>query len=337
MTVAAGDSSSSSSSQFTYPTSSSSSNKIQSMPDSGVDKSLKRKRKRSSSHHPQLLSDYPTPSPPELFDAVVKTEEQNKQQERGLIKKRKQEPLSPQESHDNSSRFPTLHQDASTTLLPQASSGFTVETSNSKSASVIETPGQALYNSEEQGTQTGLELPVSEAYLDWNGRGRSPFKTPAIAAIDGLKKGAKVIEWLEREAAKERKELEKFIQWKINLVTGLKRTRLEIVQDNMDPLKNIQVLVQPDVDNYKGKSNSPDKYLRKMKYSTPPVCYQRLEAYKHALPEHMVKLLGLLEENLGEGCMPSTYEVVRAMNLRQKRLLTSNTGPDEGQATQRTA
>ena len=107
--------------------------------------------------------------------------------------------------------------------------------------SVIETPGQVSYNSKEQGTQTGLELPVSEAYLDWNGRGRSPFKTPAIAAIDGLKGGSKVIEWLEREAAKERKELEKLIEWKINLVTGLKRTTLETVQDKMDPLKNIRV------------------------------------------------------------------------------------------------
>ena len=335
MTVAAGDSSSSPPSHFTYLTSSSLSNRIQSMPDSGVDKSLK--RKRSSSHHPQLLSDYPTPSPPESFDAVVKTEEQNEQQERGLIQKRKQEPLSPQESHDNSPRFLTLHHDASTTLLSQASSGFSIEKSCSKSASVIETPGQASYNSKEQGTQTGLELPVSEAYLNWNGRGRSPFKTPAIAAIDGLKKGAKVIEWLEREAAKEREQLEKLIQWKINLVTGLKRTRLEIVQDKMDPLMNIQVLVQPDVDNYEGKSKSPDKYLRKMKYSTPPVYYQRLEAYKHALPEQMVKLLGLLEENLGEGCIPSTYEVVQTMNLRQKRLLTSTIGGDEGQATQRTA
>ena len=288
------------------------------MPDGGLDKSLK--RKRSSSHHLQLLSDYPTPSPSESFDAVVKTEERNQQQERGLIQKRKQETLSPQESHDNSSRrFLTLHHDASTTLLPQGIPSFPIESSYSESASVIESADQASYKSKEQGTQTGLELPVSQAYLDWNGRGRSPFKTPAIAAIDGLKKGAKVIEWLEREATKERKELEKLIQWKIHLVTGLKRTRIEIEQDKMDPLKNIQVLVQPDNDNYEGKSKSPDKYLRKMRYSTPPVYYQRIENYGHALPEQMEQLLGLLEENLGAGCIPSTYEVVQAMTSYQER------------------
>ena len=48
-----------------------------------------------------------------------------------------------------------------------------------------------------------------------------------------------------------------------------------------------------------------------MKYSIPPVYYQRLEKYEHALPEQMEKLLGLLDENLGEGCIPSKYEVVQ--------------------------
>ena len=288
------------------------------MPDGGVNKSLK--RKRSSSPHPQQLSDYPTPSPPEVYETVVKTEGQDQQQSRGLIQKRKPEPLSPQELHDNSSRLLTLHDESSTTLLPQPSSTILVETSHSSSSSVIETPGQSSYRSKEQGTQTGLDLPVSEAYLDWSGRGRSPFKTPAIAAIDGLKKGAKVIEWLEREAAKERKDLEKLIQWKINLVTGLKRTRLEIEQDKMDPLKNVQVLVQPDNDDYKGKSKSPDKYLCKMRYSTPPVRYQRIESYKHALPEQMENLLRLLEENLGGGCIPLTKEVVQPVTLDQNRI-----------------
>ena len=293
------------------------------MPDGGVDKTFKRKRSSSSSsQYPQLLSNYPTPSPHEPpYEAVVKTEKQDQQQERGLKRKRKQkqQPLSPQESHDDSSRFLTLHHHAGPILLPESSSTSPVETSySSKSASVTEAPGQASYNSTEQGTQTGLELPLSEIYVDWTGRGRSPFKTPAFAAIDGFKKGAKFIEWLEREAAKERKEVEKLIQWKINLLTGLKRTRLEIEQDKLDPLKNFQVLVQP-VNNYDGKSKSPDKYLRKMKYSTPSVCYQRLETYEHALPEKMMKLLGLLEDNLGEGCIPSPYEVVQTMTLNQKK------------------
>ena len=161
---------------------------------------------------------------------------------------------------------------------------------------------------------------MSEAYLDWSGRGRSPFKTPAIAAIDGLKKGARVIEWLEREGVKERKELEKLIQWKIHLVTGLKRTRLEIEQDRMNPLGNVHVLVQPRDDDYKGKSKSPDKYLRKMRYSTPPVYYQLVENYEHALPERMEKLLGLLEDNLGGACIPSKCEVVEAVTLHQKKI-----------------
>ena len=288
------------------------------MPNGAIEKSLK--RKRSSSHHPQLLSDYPTPSPPEIFSAIVKTEEQDQPQERGLIEKRNQGPLSPQESHDNSSRILNLVQDDSITLLPRSSSTSPVETSHSKPASVIESSAQSSYSTREQGTQTGLELPVSEVYLDWSGRGRSPFKTPAIAAIDSLKKGAKAIEWLEREAANERKELEKLIQWKINLVTGLKRTKLEIEQDKMNPLEKVHVLVQPNNDDYKGKSKSPDKYLRKMRFSTPPVYYQLVENYGHALPERMENLLGLLEDNLGGGCIPSKYEVVQAVTLQEEKI-----------------
>ena len=162
---------------------------------------------------------------------------------------------------------------------------------------------------------------MSQAYLDWTGRGRPPFKTPALAAIDGLKKGAKVIEWLEREAVKERKELEKLIQWKIHLVTGPKRTRLEIKQDKMNPLDKVRVLPLPqDVDSYKGKSQSPDKYLIKMRYSAPQIDYQLFDGYKHALPERINKLLVLLEDKLGEGCIPSIHEVVQTMTLHQEKI-----------------
>lgn len=320
MTAAEYSSSSSSSPQTTYPISSSSSTqRSKSTPDNSTNKSLK--RKRSSSPHLQQVSDYLTPSPPELYDVVVKTEVRDQQQEPGLIQKRKHEPLSPQELYHSSPRLLTLHRDTSTTLLPRPSSAFPVETSYAKPASVIERLGQASHTSKDQGTQTGLELPVSQAYLDWSGRGRSPFKTPAIAAIDGLKKGAKFIEWLEREAANERKELEKFIQLNIQKVTGLKRTRLEIEQDKMEPLRKMQVLVHPDVDDHKPrKSRSPDKYLGKMRFSTPPVYCDLFEDYREPLPEQMTKLMGLLEKDLGEGCIPIKYEVVQAMTLHPEKI-----------------
>ena len=313
-------SSSSSTSQFTHPTSSSST-KTLSILDGGIQKSLKRKRKHSSLHDPHLPSGYPTPSPPELFGPVVKIEVQDQRQERDSIQKRKQEPLSTQELLTHSFHFLPLHHDASATPLPQPSSAFPVETSYSKPISVTETPGQSSYQSKEQGTQTGLELPVSQEYLDWTGRGRSPFKTPALAAIDGLKKGAKVIEWLEREAVKERSELEKLIQWKIHLVTGLKRTQLEIEQDKMNPLEKVHVLPLPqDVDSYKGESQSPDKYISKMRHCTPPVYYQTIQECGHTLPERMADLLDLLDVNLGEGCIPSKYEVMQIMTLNHKRI-----------------
>lgn len=182
----------------------------------------------------------------------------------------------------------------------------------------IQVRGLASYESKDQGTQTEVELPETESYFHWSGRGRSPFKTPATAAIDGLRKSAKLVEWVERETVKERIELEKVIRFKKYCFAGIAKARFEVVQDRMDPMINVTVLAQPDIDQFKGRSNSPDKYIAKMKVSTPPVHYHYMEAYENPLPKEMDGLLRLLEGNLGEGSIPSTYEVIQIMTLRDR-------------------
>ena len=284
------------------------------MPDSNcTDKGLKRKRSPS----PQQLrsSDYPTPSPPESFEAVVKTEEQ--EQELVLYQKQEQEPRTGHEPDDCLFRSATLPNDAHTSLLPPNSSSLPYETSLSKYDPEIEIPAPASPHYKEQGTQTEVELPETEAYFNWSGRGRSPFKTPAIAALDGLKRSAKLVEWIERETVKERIELEKVIRYKKYCFTGIARARFEIAQDKMNPLNNLTILT-PDVDQFHGKSPSPNKYIAKMKVSNPPVHHETMETYRLGLPEQMEELLALLEEKLGEGCIPSTYEVIRTMILRDR-------------------
>ena len=189
------------------------------------------KRKRSPSSPESLKSDHHAHSRPEPVEVLIKAEEQNQNQEKklgqeqGLGQKRglgqKQEPGQTQEQECHTEQGPsqslstclTLLNDVHGTHLPQASSApFTdpiVTTFNPKPQPPI--PTSSHY--EDQGTQTDLELPLTETYLNWSGRGRSPFKTPAIAAvIDSIKKGAKWVEGLERLVIKEQTELEKVIQ-----------------------------------------------------------------------------------------------------------------------------
>ena len=277
-----------------------------------TDKSLK--RKRSSSFQQLLSSNYPTPSPPESFEAVFKTEEQEQEQGLNLKQKQDQELHSKQEPDDYLSSSTTLPNDAHTTFLTQTSTSLPFETSVGNSDPGTGVTGITLYESKDQGTQTEVELPETEHYFNWSGRGRPPFNTPATAALDGVRQSAKFVQWLERDTVKERIELEKAIRWKKYCWIGVQKARIEVQQDRMDPLKNVTFLAKP-VDQYEGKSNSPDKYIAKMRVSIPPVNHQYMETYKLALPKQMHELLGLLGDKLGEACIPLTYEVIQTMNL----------------------
>ena len=153
-----------------------------------------------------------------------------------------------------------------------------------------------------------MELPLTETYLNWSGRGRSPFLTPAIAAIDNLKKGAQLVESLERQVVKEQAELEKVIQLRFTSVNAIRRIRYEIVQDRMNPLDTRVALPAP-ADPFDGKSKSPERLLAKMRISTPPIVDQLFESYTKTLPEQVDNLLSLLMHDLGEGCIPLKYKV----------------------------
>ena len=153
-----------------------------------------------------------------------------------------------------------------------------------------------------------MELPLTETYLNWSGRGRSPFLTPATAAIDNLKKGAHLVESLERQVVKEQAELEKVIQLRFTSVNAIRRIRYEIVQDRTNPLETKVALPAP-ADPFDGTSTSPERLLAKMRISTPPIVDQVFESYTKTLPEQVEKLLSLLVHGLGEGCIPLKYKL----------------------------
>ena len=283
------------------------------------EKSLK--RKRSSSTHRSSPSGHPS-SCLGSIEVLIKSEEQ--EQEGGLCRKQKQEHELGQEQDrhtEQSSKSlctsPAVLNDVYTTPIPRASPVLLSNFSPEQQA-----PIAISSHYKDQGTQTHLELPLTETYLNWSGRGRSPFKTPVIAAIDGLKQGAKWVEKLERQLIQEQIELEKVIQLRATSVHAAWRFRYEISLNRMDPLQPPVVLAPPPLDEFSGKSRSPERYLDKMRISVPPIRDGKLESYQKAVPEHVKDLLQMLKHDLGKGCIPSKYKVILIESTRRNTELT---------------
>ena len=269
-------------------------------------------------------------SRPPSIEVVIKDEGQGQEQEGGLCERQqlvreqelgqnqKQESHTEHESSESVLPCLDLPKDVYTTHLHRSSSALVPDivssTLNPEPQPLIPTS----FHYRDQGTQTHLELPLTETYLNWSGRGRSPFKTPAIAAIENLKKGAKLVEWLERQVIKERIELEKVIQLRFTSVNAIRRVRYEIVQNRMDPLESMVVLPKPAVDEYAGKSSSPERFIAKMRFSTPPIKDETLEGYQGTFPEQVRNLILRLGQGLGEGCIPLMYEVNPMKSLQDR-------------------
>ena len=84
----------------------------------------------------------------------------------------------------------------------------------------------------------------------------------------------------------------------------------------MNPIQSIPVFAQPDIDQFEGRSRSPVRYIAKMRFSIPPVHYDRFEIYPQSLPKEMDQFLGRLEKNLGLGSIPSSYEVIEIVHFQ---------------------
>lgn len=272
------------------------------------DKNLK--RKRSSSHQHQR-SGYPTPSRPESYETVVRDEEQGSHQRPGQNSKQglQVERELHREQEPRNLLFPSIAHVHDSSVLPliESSSDLSTETAITKSSAerLIAAPN----NTKEQGTEGDFELSGTEAYVTWSGRGRSPFKTPVTAAIDGLRGKAKLVRRLEQELAKEHKALEDVLRWKRYRLTGIVQTRLEVENDHIDPMKMVERLPPPDVDDHRGRSGSPDKYIRKLANSDTPIIHFLPDAYEHSFPINVERTLGSLEDKLGEGCIPLQFKV----------------------------
>lgn len=159
----------------------------------------------------------------------------------------------------------------------------------------------------EQGTQTDIQSPGIPNPA-WNGRGRSPYKTPTTAALDSLKHNTLQLEALDREIRAQEIQVQQSI--------ASKRQRLAFVtQHNHDVcamgptniLDSAPRLRQPEAS--RGRSSSPTRYLDKLAQGSPPILLCSFETIEDDPPKLVDDTVTFFETGLGEKCIPSKYRV----------------------------
>ena len=163
---------------------------------------------------------------------------------------------------------------------------------------------------QEQATQTDLDLLYSiprGLAPAWTGRGRSPYKTPVTAVLDGIKDKTAQLEHFERELVIQQAELDGWI--------AEKRVRLEsvAVQKARITMERPPLGVgglPPPASTSRGRSSSPDKYLRALRNGKPPILNFAFAEFQGDIPQSVSDLLADLMDNLGDGCIPAQYKVL---------------------------
>jgi len=158
----------------------------------------------------------------------------------------------------------------------------------------------------EQGAQTGLDLLQTRKGPAWTGRGRSPYKTPVTAVLDGIKNQTAWLEQFERELFLQQAELDELIKEK--------RARLESVKDrrakmSMEPPAGANFAHYKASSTSRGRSTSPDKYLTKLALASPPLIPRNFMNLDSPLPQLIKDLVITLRKGLGDACIPSEFKV----------------------------
>ena len=170
----------------------------------------------------------------------------------------------------------------------------------------------------EQATQTDLgllyETPKGLAPA-WTGRGRSPYKTPVTAVLDGIKAKTSQLEHFERELIIQQAELDGWIAEKRVRLASVMAQNAGISMGR-PPLGGIVVV--PLTSTSRGRSPSPDKYLRQLRNGKPPILEFAFAELPGDIPQSVSDLFADLMDDLGDGCIPAQYKVLALDSLSRQ-------------------
>ena len=162
---------------------------------------------------------------------------------------------------------------------------------------------------QEQATQTDSDLLYSSpkgAAPAWTGRGRSPYKTPVTAVLDRVKDKTAQLEHFERELIIQQAELDGWIAEKRVRLASVAAQKARVMER---PALGVGGLPPP-ASTSRGRSSSPDKYLRALRNGTPPILNFAFAEFQGDIPQPVSDLLADLMDNLGDGCIPAQYKVL---------------------------
>lgn len=171
----------------------------------------------------------------------------------------------------------------------------------------------------EQATQTDLEFlyrttPKGLAPA-WTGRGRSPYKTPVTAVLDGIKDKTAQLEHFERELIMQQAELDGWITEKRVRLASVAAQKAKISMER-PPLGVIEL--PPPSSTSRGRSSSPDKYLRALRNGKPPILNFGFADLRGDIPQSVSDLLADLMDDLGDGCIAAQYKVLALDTLSRQ-------------------
>ena len=162
----------------------------------------------------------------------------------------------------------------------------------------------------EQATQTDLDLPHQPSKglaPAWTGRGRSPYKTPVTAVLDAIKDKTAQLEHFEHELIEQQAELEGWIEEKRVRLASVAAQKARISMDQ--PPLSVVALPTPSSTS-RGRSSSPDKYLRQLRNGKPPILNFDFDELPGDIPQSVSDLLADLRDDLGDSCIPAQYKAL---------------------------
>lgn len=143
----------------------------------------------------------------------------------------------------------------------------------------------------------------------WDGRGRSPFKTPATAAIDSVRSDALLLQHLGREIEQQQTELTALIATKQRQLLHLQRDKVRLLELDMSAsLGGDDRLVLRPVPT-RSRSLSPEKFLAALPHGDPQILHRSLGKVGHQMPPVVKDTIKYFEQKLDVSCIPYQLKV----------------------------
>ena len=126
------------------------------------------------------------------------------------------------------------------------------------------------------------------------------------AVLDGIKDKTAQLEHFERELIIQQTELDGWVAEKRVRLASVAAQKARISMER-PPLGVVELPLPSSTS--RGRSSSPDKYLRALRNGKPPILDFAFAELQGDIPQSVSDLLADLMDDLGDGCIPAQYKV----------------------------